>query len=260
MTARLGGVLLLLAAFLLLTLAAIPVRAEALLERTDPADGETLVLAPTAISARFSEDLDPAESRFVLRQAGETIASGGVNPDQPARLRIDLGAGLPNGTYTARWTAVALADASIAQGTFSFTVAVPEASAVPSPGVSPFPSASPVPILVSSRPMDGAALDAAVVAVTARFAFPLDPERSRLVLRVGPAPSASPGDPLPPIAEGGPDPADETGTRMRIDLLEPLPVGTYEVRWIIAAPEDAGVTRGSFFFTILSVPPPSPSP
>jgi methionine-rich copper-binding protein CopC len=114
-----------------------------------PAAGETLTTSPTAITADFSEAVDPGRSTLELRGPdGAQIALGGV-PDGGARTQMVI-AGVPAlkpGVYEVRWTTVTADDNGVERGTFTFAVAAAAASAAPIPSVATTssPVASPPP-------------------------------------------------------------------------------------------------------------------
>lgn len=94
--------------------------------------------------------------------------------------------------------------------------------------------------LATSDPADGATLAAPPTGITGDFTEEVDPARSSMELR-GPDGAR--------IATGG-VPADGPATRMTILDLPVLAAGTYEVRWTTVTPDDAGVERGTFAFTV----------
>ena len=128
------------------------VAAHAELEKATPADGATVEGTPAEISATFSEALDPDRSTFSLRTAaGERLAVGFIDPEDPTRMIIDPVPELAPGVYEARWTAKG-SDDHLERDTWSFTVAPapsPSATAAPTPASSasaePTPSATPEP-------------------------------------------------------------------------------------------------------------------
>ncbi len=103
--------------------------------------------------------------------------------------------------------------------------------------------------LVTSDPADGATLATLPTAITGDFSEEVDPGRSSMELR-GPDGAR--------VATGG-VPADGPATRMTIVDLPALGPGTYEVRWTTVTPDDAGVERGTFAFTLAEASP-SPAP
>jgi hypothetical protein len=73
--------------------------------------------------------------------AGEELAEGGLDPDDPARLLIADVPDLAPGEYEVRWT-VATDDGHVERDTWSFTVV---AAPTPSPSPTPAPTASAAP-------------------------------------------------------------------------------------------------------------------
>lgn len=127
-------------AFALLTPAAAFAHAE--LEETSPADGVIVEGTPPEISATFSEALEADGSGLSLRDAaGEELADGGLDPDDPARLLIADVPDLAPGEYEVRWT-VATDDGHVERDTWSFTVV---AAPTPSPSPTPAPTATAAP-------------------------------------------------------------------------------------------------------------------
>lgn len=105
--------------------------------------------------------------------------------------------------------------------------------------------------LESSSPADGAVLAVAPAEITGDFSEAVDPARSSMELR-GPDGAV--------LATGG-VPGDGPPTRMMIAGLPELARGAYEVRWTTVTPDDNGVERGTFAFTVAAATPsPSPSP
>jgi copper resistance protein C len=145
---RVGAIVAALAAVVLLPGA---VLAHAELEGTTPADGSTVDRTPTDISALFSEALEVDGSGLSLRDPdGLEIASGGIDPEEPARLLITDVPELGPGEYEVRWTA-ASDDGHVERDTWTFTVtASPTPSPSPSPSTTPVPSPTPGPSADSS--------------------------------------------------------------------------------------------------------------
>jgi hypothetical protein len=151
--------------------------AHAELEASTPADGETIVGAPSGnlINARYSERLDPDGSSLTLVDAnGDTIATGGVTApaDYPFEMWVEDLPNLEPGVYTVKSTSKSAEDGDIDRVSWSFTIvapsgtptpippaictdqcdpgssigtAVPTASATPEPSAAPSPSATPAP-------------------------------------------------------------------------------------------------------------------
>ena len=143
------------AALLLLPASAL---AHATLLEATPADGATVEGTPAEISATFSEALDPDRSTFSLRDAaGQRLAVGLIDPDDPTRMIIDPVPELAPGVYEVRWTAKG-SDDHLERDTWSFTVTpaptppptptptpASTASAEPTPSATPEPTPTPAP-------------------------------------------------------------------------------------------------------------------
>jgi methionine-rich copper-binding protein CopC len=105
--------------------------------------------------------------------------------------------------------------------------------------------------LVESDPADGATLTTTPYTLTATFAEAIDAEASTLFVE-----SASGQQ----VATGAVN-ADDA-TKMTADLPA-LPDGVYTVRWTTVTPDDNGVERGTFNFTVASgsaTPTPTAAP
>lgn len=102
--------------------------------------------------------------------------------------------------------------------------------------------------LVSSNPADGATIPASPTAITATFSEAIAPDRSSMQLSSRSGASIAPSGAT--VMNGGADPTDTTSTKMVIDLPAPLAAGQYDVRWITVTPDDNGLERGTFSFTI----------
>jgi methionine-rich copper-binding protein CopC len=117
------------AALALIVLLPAPAAAHAELVRAIPADGETVTKPVTVLSARYSEAVVGNSNLRVLDESGATVATAGIDPDDPTRMVARPDTPLGNGTYTVRSTATS-ADGHTERLTWTFTVAVP---ATPSP-------------------------------------------------------------------------------------------------------------------------------
>jgi methionine-rich copper-binding protein CopC len=119
----------------------VAVMAHAELESATPADGAVLAAPPTEIVITYTEELDPSKSSLTLHDAsGAEVASGGVDPDNDAAMRIDPPTLAP-GTYEIRSTAVAAHDGAIDRETLTFTISEP--TPAPTEAPTPTPSAAP---------------------------------------------------------------------------------------------------------------------
>ena len=106
--------------------------------------------------------------------------------------------------------------------------------------------------LVTSNPANGATLTASPVTISATFAEPFDTTRSSMEL-LGPD-----GATLAPNEPG----VAATAESMTISGFGTLAAGTYSVRWTTITPDDNGIERGTFAFTLATataVPSASPS-
>jgi methionine-rich copper-binding protein CopC len=98
--------------------------AHAFLTRASPAVGSTIRSAPSEITLRFTENVEPAFSTVqVTGPHGDRVDGGDLHVDskEPAVLRASLKPLAP-GTYKVAWRAVSV-DTHITNGDFTFTVA-----------------------------------------------------------------------------------------------------------------------------------------
>ncbi len=103
--------------------------------------------------------------------------------------------------------------------------------------------------LEQADPAPGATIAEAPTLIIADFTEAIDPVRSTLELR-GPDGAV--------LATGGVAPGDPE--RVQMTIVPPaLGPGTYEVRWTTVTPDDDGILRGTYAFTI-AVAATSPSP
>jgi methionine-rich copper-binding protein CopC len=132
-----------IAALSLVALVPAPVAAHAELLRPIPADGETVTEPVTVISGRYSENLVRGSRLEIVAADGATIATGGIDPDNPRRMVARPEAPLFGGTFTVESTALSV-DGHVERATWTFTVAVPATPApTPTASVGASPSASP---------------------------------------------------------------------------------------------------------------------
>lgn len=97
-----------------------PAFAHAELLSAAPAADST-VSAPTELRLEFSEELEPAFSKLVLKGSDEQeLATGSVDPENATVLLLPLDEPLIDGTYTIEWTA-ASKDGHKTTGTLVFT-------------------------------------------------------------------------------------------------------------------------------------------
>ncbi len=141
--------------------AALPVAAHAELEATSPRADSTVDTPPQRVAARFSEALGDDSTIELLGPDGSSVASGGIDPENPARLVLAAPAVMEPGEYEVRWAAFG-DDGHLERGTFSFTVSaaaatpVPSATAEPTAGATlqPTPEPTDAPLPSPSGPAD----------------------------------------------------------------------------------------------------------
>ncbi len=104
--------------------------------------------------------------------------------------------------------------------------------------------------LVSSTPADGAVLAAPPTEISGDFSEAVDPGRSTMELRGPEGAQIAVGK----VPEGG------EPTRIVIGDLPDLAPGVYEVRWTTVTPDDNGLERGTFAFTIAPAAPTAAAP
>lgn len=101
--------------------------AHALLLKSQPEAGAALVQSPLRVIAWFSQELDTSLSTLhVVNGDGQQVdnGDGGVDLNDPdhASLVVTLPLDLPDGLYTAQWTATSVEDGDTTSGQFSFIV------------------------------------------------------------------------------------------------------------------------------------------
>jgi copper transport protein len=101
--------------------------AHALLLKSQPEAGATLVQSPLQVTAWFSQELDTGLSTLlVVNGDGQQVdnGDGGVDLNDPnhASLVVSLPPVLPAGLYTVQWTATSAEDGDPTTGQFSFII------------------------------------------------------------------------------------------------------------------------------------------
>lgn len=107
---------------------AVGVEAHGVIERSVPAAGSELTVAPTVIEMWFTEPIEPAFSGArLLDTAGNEIptAPTTTDPNDPYRLTLPLPTLAP-GVYTVAWHNLSSADGHQWQGAFPFTILNPD--------------------------------------------------------------------------------------------------------------------------------------
>jgi methionine-rich copper-binding protein CopC len=142
-----------------------PALAHADLDRSIPADGDQLDVAPAQVEIWFTEELADGSTADVIGPDGERVDNGDAAIDlfDPERkhLVVTLQPGLQAGTYTVNWTSVSGEDDDTESGSFTFEltvtatpVASPMASPVASPDASPSPETAVAQIAGQAQPVD----------------------------------------------------------------------------------------------------------
>jgi methionine-rich copper-binding protein CopC len=112
--------------------------AHATLIASDPAPGTALTVAPTTVSATFSEELQAAFAAMtVVGPDGNLWSTGDVRVDG-AVAEVDVRPLGPSGTYTANYR-VTSADGHVITGSWSFDLTV-SATGTPGSSVAPTPA------------------------------------------------------------------------------------------------------------------------
>jgi copper transport protein len=149
--ALLVGAGLALALALLLPLTA---EAHALVVRSDPPAGASLVQVPRVVNITFSEAPESGQSYIqVLDSSGRLVSRGAARPVPDDRLQLTVPlAPLLNGVYMVRWKTVSADDGHASTGSYTFGVgpSAYAASTGPAPALAA-PSASAAPIVVAGH-------------------------------------------------------------------------------------------------------------
>ncbi|OKI47511.1 copper resistance CopC family protein [Micromonospora sp. CB01531] len=147
-----GLVAAVLAAMAVLLAPATPAAAHNSLQAVNPAQDARLSTPPTQITLKFLQKLDPAFTTIVLSDAGQQKVPTSEPTVAGATGTVTISQPLANGNYTVAYRVVS-ADGHPVQGSYSFTVADPAASA---------PTASAAPSVAASAAGNGAASPASV--------------------------------------------------------------------------------------------------
>jgi methionine-rich copper-binding protein CopC len=99
--------------------------------------------------------------------------------------------------------------------------------------------------LVTSDPANGTTLTASPVTVTATYKEAFDTKRSSMELLGPDGATRATNEPA----------AAATAESMTISGLGTLAAGTYSVRWTTITPDDNGIERGTFTFTVAAATP-----
>lgn len=123
--------LLFLAGALSILLAPTTADAHALLVRSDPKQNDQLRIAPSIVTAYFSEALDTHLSSLqVVDGAGERADDGNTTfGPEPERMQIGIDGTLDPAYYTVIWETLSAVDGHLFKGFYPFTVLNPDGSA-----------------------------------------------------------------------------------------------------------------------------------
>ena len=91
------------------------------LEKSEPANGATLAAAPMAIELFFSEKIDVAVSKVVLKGASGDIALSAPHAMGDKQLMAPVKGSLPDGSYTVTWQSAGT-DGHVVKGQLAFAV------------------------------------------------------------------------------------------------------------------------------------------
>ncbi|MFG1717317.1 copper resistance protein CopC [Micromonospora chalcea] len=133
-TRTVTGLLAALFTAALLLVPATPAAAHNSLQEATPARDARLTTAPTQVTLRFMQRLNPAFTTITLRDAAERPVPASAPAVNGATGTVTIEEPLGNGTYTVAYRVVSR-DGHPVQGSYRFTVADPAAppAAVPSP-------------------------------------------------------------------------------------------------------------------------------
>ena len=140
--------------------------AHAALDVATPADGASIVGAPTEVAGTFTQNLEHDGSSLQLRDAtGQVVATGRVDPADDRRMVVTDLPDLPPGEYEVRWTTLSAEDGELDRDTWTFTV-------VAAPTTSPTPTSAPtdVPSPAASSPAVSSPSPTAAVTASATAA------------------------------------------------------------------------------------------
>ncbi|MFI2714288.1 copper resistance protein CopC [Micromonospora sp. NPDC018662] len=116
----------------LLLVPAAPAAAHNSLQSATPAQDARVTTAPTSVTLRFLQRLDPQFTTIVLSDAARRKVPTGAPAVDGTAGRVSVDEPLANGTYTVAYRVVS-ADGHPVQGSYRFTVADPATSAVSPP-------------------------------------------------------------------------------------------------------------------------------
>ena len=131
---------------------ALPIAASAHAEllRANPEDGQVVTAPVTAVTGRYSEDLQRSSRLDVKDSSGRLVGRGGVDPQNDRRMIVTLASALREGDFTVESTALSV-DGDLQRETWRFTVELPTSpSPTATPAESPLPTAGESPTAIPS--------------------------------------------------------------------------------------------------------------
>jgi methionine-rich copper-binding protein CopC len=105
-----------------LLLNAVPVRAHAFLDHSDPAVGSTVQTSPEVIHLWFTQELEPAFSSVTVTDGSGATVNEPAEIDASNRSELDVKLKtLPPGTYKVQWHVLSV-DTHTTEGDYNFHV------------------------------------------------------------------------------------------------------------------------------------------
>ncbi|WP_341718729.1 copper resistance protein CopC [Micromonospora sp. FIMYZ51] len=153
-----AGLAATLAVAALLVAPASPAYAHNVLRKATPAQDAELDTAPKKVTLEFMQKLNPKFTTITLSDADKQPVATSEPEVSGTKGTITIDGTLDNGVYTVAYRVVSL-DGHPVQGSYTFTVADPTATAAPSPSASPQPSepAETTPAAPTTAPTSAAA-------------------------------------------------------------------------------------------------------
>ncbi|GIJ08128.1 copper resistance protein CopC [Micromonospora andamanensis] len=133
-----------------------PAYAHNVLRKATPAQDATLKKAPSKITLEFLQKLNPKFTTITLSDADKQQVTVGEPEVSGTKGIVSIDPTLPNGVYTVAYRVVS-ADGHPVQGSYTFTVADPTATAEPSPSPTASEPAPTTPASPSAEPSASAA-------------------------------------------------------------------------------------------------------
>ena len=131
-----AGLVLVAVAVVVLAAGAAPASAHAVLQSSQPADGDHLASAPTTVTLQFDEPVKADLGGLRVVDAGGGRVDTGADRTPGTSLSVDLKGGLGDGTYVASYRVVS-ADGHTVKGAIVFSVGAAPAGAVDPAALTP---------------------------------------------------------------------------------------------------------------------------